>query len=78
MPNTLTLALEQPLGGHYWWVAGIIGPHVGAIIGGWVYFLSIDHSSLKLVPTHDDHEKTELRAVVADDKDADAVAKEVA
>lgn len=73
------LALSQPLGGHYWWVAGIIGPHVGAIIGGWVYFLSIDHSSLKLVPTHDDHEKTELRGVVAgDEKDADAVSKEVA
>ena len=57
----------NPLGGHYWWVAGLVGPHVGAVVGGWVYLLSIDHSSLKLRPTEaDSGEKTELRAVAAE------------
>lgn len=25
----------------YWWV-GLIGPHVGAIIGGWIYYLCVE------------------------------------
>lgn len=24
-------------GGHYWWIAGIVGPHLGAIFGLWSY-----------------------------------------
>ena len=66
-----------PIHGHYWWVAGILGPHIGAVIGGWLYLLSIDHSNLRLVKHHHQHrhhhhdheigtEKTELRAVAAD------------
>ena len=27
----------SPQGGHYWWIAGIVGPHVGAIFGLWSY-----------------------------------------
>ncbi|KAI1282062.1 Aquaporin-9 [Halotydeus destructor] len=27
----------EPLGGHYWYVAGLLGPHVGAILGCYVY-----------------------------------------
>lgn len=37
----------QPLGGHYWWAAGIVGPHVGGILGAWLYLLTIDHEALK-------------------------------
>lgn len=75
----------QPMGGHYWWVAGILGPHLGAILGGWVYLLSIDHSSLRLKPSssHDDVtlDKNELRAVAGDGTDKEhehlSTAKEV-
>ena len=24
-------------GGHYWWIAGIVGPHLGAIFGLWSF-----------------------------------------
>ncbi|XP_053214901.1 aquaporin-9-like isoform X2 [Panonychus citri] len=37
----------QPLGGHYWWAAGIVGPHVGGILGAWLYLLTVDHEALK-------------------------------
>ncbi|RWS25640.1 aquaporin-10-like protein 2, partial [Leptotrombidium deliense] len=36
----------KPLGGHYWWVAGIVGPHIGAMVGIIVYTITIDHQSL--------------------------------
>lgn len=82
MMSTAKVLHVQPLGGHYWWVAGIVGPHVGAVIGGWLYFLSIDHASLRLVPVHDDDpsEKTELRSVVAigEKEGGDGTTKEVA
>ncbi|XP_023226434.1 aquaporin-9-like [Centruroides sculpturatus] len=26
---------------NYWWV-GVVGPHVGAIVGGWIYYLGIE------------------------------------
>lgn len=26
---------------HYWWI-GLIGPHLGAIVGAWLYYLSIE------------------------------------
>jgi glycerol uptake facilitator-like aquaporin len=60
----------QPLGGHYWWIAGILGPHLGAIVGGGVYLLTIDHS-LKPSSSHDDItlEKNELRSVAVDGTD---------
>lgn len=51
-----------PLGGHYWWVAGILGPHVGAILGGWIYLLTIDHENLSCRRSRS-ADKNELRAV---------------
>ena len=74
------VASFQPIGGNYWWVAGVLGPHVGAVIGGWLYFLSIDHSNLKLGPgdVHSGH-KTELRPVETDGSEkGDEVMKEEA
>lgn len=29
--------LWSPLHGHYWWIAGLAGPHLGAIFGLWFY-----------------------------------------
>ena len=37
----------SPLDGHFWWVAGIAGPHVGAVLGGFLYRLTIDHTNLR-------------------------------
>jgi aquaglyceroporin related protein len=31
----------EPIKGHYWYIAGLLGPHLGAIIGCWVYDLLI-------------------------------------
>lgn len=36
----------QPLGGNYWWLAGVVGPHLGAILGAWLYLLTVDHEGL--------------------------------
>ncbi|RWS24778.1 aquaporin-9-like protein [Leptotrombidium deliense] len=30
------------LDGYYWWTAGLVGPHLGAIAGAWIYYLSIE------------------------------------
>lgn len=27
----------EPLSGHYWWAAGVLGPHCGAIVGAFLY-----------------------------------------
>ncbi|KAI1292803.1 Aquaporin-9 [Halotydeus destructor] len=32
----------EVLGGNYWWAAGIVGPCIGALVGGYLYQLSID------------------------------------
>lgn len=29
-------------------MTGVLGPHLGAILGGWVYYLTVDHGSLPL------------------------------
>ena len=31
----------EPLGGHYWWVGGIVGPHVGGILGAGLYYATV-------------------------------------
>lgn len=31
----------EPLGGHFWWVAGLVGPHVGGLVGAGVFYLTI-------------------------------------
>ncbi|RWS14557.1 aquaporin-9-like protein [Dinothrombium tinctorium] len=32
----------SPLDGNYWWTAGLIGPHLGAIAGTWLYYITIE------------------------------------
>lgn len=36
-----------PLNGNYWWLAGLVGPHIGALLGGLVYRLALDHGNLR-------------------------------
>lgn len=37
--------MKSPTHSLYWLTAGIIGPHFGAIIGAWIYKLTIFHKS---------------------------------
>jgi hypothetical protein len=37
--------MKSPIHSFYWLTAGIIGPHIGAIIGAWIYKLTIFHKS---------------------------------
>jgi hypothetical protein len=37
--------MKSPIHSLYWLTAGIIGPHFGAIIGAWIYRLTIFHKS---------------------------------
>lgn len=39
----LSFIFTRLLDGHYWYVAGLIGPHLGAIIGLLLFRLSCDH-----------------------------------
>ena len=32
----------NPNGGLYWIIGGLIGPHIGGIIGAWIYYLFIE------------------------------------
>ncbi|RWS08196.1 aquaporin-10-like protein 2, partial [Dinothrombium tinctorium] len=40
---------RSPQNGHYWYVTGVLGPHIGALIGTAVYLLTIDHQNLLLL-----------------------------
>jgi len=54
---------------NYWWV-GLIGPHVGAIVGGWIYYLGIE---LHLPETKEEEricERQELTVALNDRKSA--------
>jgi len=37
--------MKSPIQSLYWLTAGIIGPHLGAIIGAWVYQMTIYHNT---------------------------------
>ncbi|KFM69905.1 Aquaporin-9, partial [Stegodyphus mimosarum] len=40
---------------NYWWI-GLVGPHLGAIVGGWIYYLGIE---LHLPPTKEEERLAE-------------------
>ena len=51
----------KPLSGHYWYIGGIIGPHIGAIIGVWVYYFFIEKQYQKniVLPQNNNHMLTD-------------------
>ena len=36
---------NSPLGCHYWWLTGILGPHLGAVLGEAIYYITCDNLS---------------------------------
>lgn len=58
--------LWSPLNGHYWWIAGLAGPHLGAIFGLWLYrfCISAHYPDLPPLPVNrreSTDDQTELR-----------------
>lgn len=55
----------EPLNGHYFWVGGIVGPHVGAIVGAWLYRCTIFHAKDNRVESSDSEgaSKDELQVI---------------
>ena len=41
---TSFISSNRPVHSLYWLTAGVIGPHVGAILGAWVYKLAISQT----------------------------------
>lgn len=61
----------QPLNGHFWWVGGIVGPHIGAIIGAWLYKCTIFNGRENRVESLDSNvaSKEELQVISSAPKD---------
>ncbi|KAG9509777.1 Aquaporin-7 [Fragariocoptes setiger] len=53
----------RPLSGHYWWLSGVVGPHIGAVLGVFAYKLFIGRSlyiKQKLDSSHQHKNDTQL------------------
>lgn len=61
----------QPLGGHFWWVGGVVGPHVGGVLGGWLYKCTVFNNRDNRVEPVDSNvaSKDELQVISTAPKD---------
>lgn len=58
----------EPLSGHYFWVGGIVGPHVGAIVGAWLYKCTVFNRKIQRTDNYDPEgaSKDELQVISTD------------